>query len=102
MDRRQREDVEEEEEEEEEEELEELVATPPVVEEVEVDPENWMMLDPNEESEAQRELEEIRKEFREELDFWDTSMVAEYSDEIFAYMAQLEVRRAVFLTLMSY
>ena len=66
--------------------------------EVEEDPDNWMMLDPNEESEAQRELEEIKREFKEELDFWDTSMVAEYSEEIFAYMAQLEVS-PVFLCL---
>ena len=63
-----------------------------MVEEVqEDDPENWMMLDPNEESEAQRELDEIKREFKEELDFWDTSMVAEYSEEIFTYMAELEV-----------
>ena len=55
---------------------------------------DWMMLEPNHESEAQRLLEEIKSEFKEELDFWDTTMVSEYSEEIFAYMAELEVRRS--------
>lgn len=42
--------------------------------------------------EAKQELREIKREFEEQLDYWDTTMVAEYSDEIFEYMAELEVK----------
>lgn len=61
--------------------------------EIAAEADNWMVLDPDEEAEAQLQLEEIKREFKEELDFWDTTMVAEYSDEIFTYMAELEVGR---------
>ncbi|KPV73230.1 uncharacterized protein RHOBADRAFT_4414, partial [Rhodotorula graminis WP1] len=35
-------------------------------------------------------LEVLKREFKEEVDWWDISMVAEYSDEIFKYMSELE------------
>ncbi|KAG4301946.1 hypothetical protein PCK1_001922 [Pneumocystis canis] len=38
------------------------------------------------------ELKRIRKEFVEQIDEWDTTMAHEYSDEIFAYMRELEVK----------
>ncbi|KTW29645.1 hypothetical protein T552_00853 [Pneumocystis carinii B80] len=38
------------------------------------------------------ELKRIRKEFVEQIDEWDTTMAHEYSDEIFAYMHELEVK----------
>jgi hypothetical protein len=57
--------------------------------------ENWTMM-AFEDAEEQRQIvERIQQEFKEELDYWDTTMVAEYSEEIFAYMAELEVRRRV-------
>jgi hypothetical protein len=53
---------------------------------------DWMILDPDVEEQAKAELDAIRAEFKEELDFADTTMVAEYADEIFDYMGELEVR----------
>ncbi|PPQ69161.1 hypothetical protein CVT26_003535 [Gymnopilus dilepis] len=38
----------------------------------------------------QRELQAIRERFEDEVDMHDTTMVSEYSDEIFEYMADLE------------
>lgn len=57
-----------------------------------MDPDNWLIMDPVEEAECRRMVAEIQKDFDDELDFWDSTMVAEYSDEIFAYMAAMEVR----------
>jgi hypothetical protein len=53
--------------------------------------ENWMMLPAEEEMECHQVIEAIKRDFQEELDFWDATMVAEYSEEIFKYMEQLEV-----------
>ena len=39
----------------------------------------------------QREIQAIRERFEDEVDMHDTTMVSEYSDEIFEYMADLEV-----------
>lgn len=61
-----------------------------IVDDLEVDTDNWMMsIEDDEESRAI--LEVIKKEFDEQLDFWDTTMVAEYAGEIFEYMSELEV-----------
>ncbi|KTW30105.1 uncharacterized protein T551_02049 [Pneumocystis jirovecii RU7] len=38
------------------------------------------------------ELKRIRKEFIEKVDEWDITMAHEYSDEIFAYMRELEIK----------
>lgn len=38
------------------------------------------------------EIKQAKEHFSEELDYWDTSMVAEYADDIFEYMGDLEVR----------
>ncbi|PLW08476.1 hypothetical protein PCANC_06701 [Puccinia coronata f. sp. avenae] len=51
---------------------------------------NWMMLPGEEESECRQIIEEIRRDFQEELDYWDATMVAEYSEDIFKYMEDLE------------
>lgn len=57
-----------------------------------VDPDDWLAnVEEEEEEENEKVLEMIRKEFDEQLDFWDTTMVAEYSEEIFEYMGELEV-----------
>lgn len=58
-----------------------------------MDPDDWVTnVDEDEEGENERLLEMVKKEFDEQLDFWDTTMVAEYSEEIFDYMSELEVR----------
>lgn len=62
--------------------------------EMQVDPDDWLLqlCDEDEAVESERLIEEIKREFKEEIDYFDISMVAEYSDEIFEYMAELEVR----------
>jgi len=70
------------------------ITTPTTEEEVvyeEDEADNWLMINPKDEAESVKIIEEIKKEFKEELDFWDTTMVAEYAEEIFTYMAELEV-----------
>ncbi|GAA5993901.1 hypothetical protein JCM5350_000116 [Sporobolomyces pararoseus] len=59
---------------------------------VEIDPENWMadLVDEEDAINSELLLQQVKREFKEEQDFWDISMVAEYSDEIFAYMSRLE------------
>lgn len=55
------------------------------------DPDDWVNnVEEEDEVENERVLEMIKKEFDEQLDFWDTTMVAEYSEEIFEYMGELE------------
>lgn len=55
------------------------------------DPEDWVNnVEEEDEVENERILEEIKQEFDEQLDYWDTTMVAEYSEEIFEYMGELE------------
>ncbi|KNE87875.1 hypothetical protein PSTG_18733, partial [Puccinia striiformis f. sp. tritici PST-78] len=49
------------------------------------------MLPAEEELECTQIIAAIRRDFQEELDFWDATMVAEYSEEIFKYMEELEV-----------
>lgn len=53
---------------------------------------NWLVLGSEEEAECKAVIETIKRDFQEELDYWDTTMVAEYSEEIFKYMEELEVR----------
>lgn len=55
------------------------------------DDDDWMRTSIEEEQENERVLEILREEFDEQLDIGDTTMVAEYSEEIFEYMADLEV-----------
>ena len=45
------------------------------------DPDNWLVLQSAARREARSRLEQVRGEFTEDLDFWDTTMVAEYADE---------------------
>jgi len=56
------------------------------------DPEDWLVavFEGTEAEESAMIKAEIKKEFDEQLDFWDTTMVAEYAEEIFEYMGQLE------------
>ena len=57
-----------------------------------IDLEDWTMGADEDEEESQALLEDVKREFDEQLDFWDTTMVAEYAGEIFEYMTELEVR----------
>ncbi|GAA5834486.1 hypothetical protein JCM11251_007020 [Rhodosporidiobolus azoricus] len=57
-----------------------------------VDPDDWIaqLCDEQEAEESERLLEDVKREFQEQVDYWDISMVAEYSEEIFTYMSKLE------------
>ena len=61
-------------------------------EDVVVDLEDWTLGADEDEEESQQLLVDIKRDFDEQLDFWDTTMVAEYAPEIFEYMTELEVR----------
>jgi hypothetical protein len=39
-----------------------------------------------------REVDAVREVFEDEVDMYDTTMVSEYSEDIFDYMCELEVR----------
>lgn len=58
-----------------------------------VDPDDWLMqlCDPEEAEDSEQLIAEIKREFQEEIDYQDISMVAEYSDDVFKYMSELEV-----------
>lgn len=56
------------------------------------DPEDWTRMTLEEMEENVLVLDKIRETFEDDVDLFDTTMVAEYSDEIFAYMEELEVR----------
>ena len=59
------------------------------------DPEDWIAANGLAEvREKGRILHGVADDFEEHLDYYDTTMVAEYSEEIFAYMSQLEVSRS--------
>lgn len=64
--------------------------------EMDMDDDDWMRCSVEEDQESERILEALRNEFDEQLDIGDTTMVAEYSEEIFEYMADLEVRFLIF------
>ncbi|KAG8785718.1 hypothetical protein FRC15_000803 [Serendipita sp. 397] len=51
---------------------------------------DWLYAPPEKRSEYRRELERVAREFHDEAEFDDPTMVAEYAEEIFAYMAKLE------------
>lgn len=52
----------------------------------------WPDVDTERAQRQRREVDTIREVFEDEVDMYDTTMVSEYSEEIFAYMSQLEVR----------
>ncbi|GAA5883083.1 hypothetical protein JCM3774_000573 [Rhodotorula dairenensis] len=57
-----------------------------------VDPDDWLMqlCDPEEAEDSELLIAEIKREFQEEIDYQDISMVAEYSEDVFKYMGELE------------
>ena len=54
------------------------------------DMDDWLRLDEAEAREADQHVAWVRSNFRDDVDLLDTTMVAEYADEIFAHMEELE------------
>ena len=52
-------------------------------------------LSPEDERKALMTLQRVRETFEDDVDELDTTMVAEYAEDIFAYMSRLEVGRRV-------
>ncbi|CED84043.1 cyclin-dependent protein kinase regulator [Phaffia rhodozyma] len=57
-----------------------------------VDEDDWVRADEAKDEQARLEIEQLRQEFSDEVDVFDTTMVAEYADDIFAYMEELELK----------
>lgn len=55
-------------------------------------PRVWPDVDTERAVKHYREIAEIQETFEDEIDYLDTTMVSEYSEEIFKYMNDLEVR----------
>ncbi|WWD18971.1 hypothetical protein CI109_103428 [Kwoniella shandongensis] len=56
----------------------------------EEDEEDWLRMPEEEMVRAQEQLDMIRATFKDEVEMFDTTMVAEYADEIFGHMEELE------------
>lgn len=57
----------------------------------EYDDEDWLRMSEEDIQLCREELDLVRESFDDEIDFFDTTMVAEYAEEIFSHMEQLEV-----------
>lgn len=57
----------------------------------EFDDEDWLRMSPEEELAARQELMAVKDTFQDDIDMFDTTMVAEYADEIFAHMEEMEL-----------
>lgn len=53
--------------------------------------EDWTALSPGAVNEAEMQLDMVRSTFQDEVDEFDTTMVAEYADDIFAHMEAMEL-----------
>lgn len=60
-------------------------------EELEYDDDDWMRMSEEEALMCRAELDDVQATFQDEIDLYDTTMVAEYADEIFGHMERLEV-----------
>ncbi|OCF40839.1 cyclin [Kwoniella heveanensis CBS 569] len=56
----------------------------------EEDEEDWLRMTEEDAYRAQEQLDMIRATFKDDIDMFDTTMVAEYADELFAHMENLE------------
>jgi hypothetical protein len=56
------------------------------------DEDDWLALSEDQQLEVEHQLAHVRETFDDEVDMFDTTMVAEYADDIFFYMSDLEVR----------
>lgn len=70
----------------------ELPPSPTPEPEAEDVPRWWTEASPESEARYASEIAAIRQSFKDEIDEWDPSMVSEYSDEIFDYMGELELK----------
>ena len=59
-------------------------------EEEEEDDEDWLRTTEEEQLAAQEALQMVRSTFKDDVDMFDTTMVAEYAEEIFGHMEALE------------
>lgn len=57
----------------------------------EEDDDNWLRMSEEETARAEQELALVRSTFQDDVDMFDTTMVAEYADDIFSHMGYLEV-----------
>lgn len=55
------------------------------------DEEDWLRMSAEEELAARQELMAVKDTFQDDIDMFDTTMVAEYADEIFAHMEEMEL-----------
>lgn len=60
-------------------------------EEEEEDEEDWLRMSDEEVIRCREELEAVQSTFYDEVDMMDTTMVAEYADEIFGHMEEMEI-----------
>jgi G2/mitotic-specific cyclin 1/2 len=60
-------------------------------EEFDVEEEDWTLQSADEAALSQAEIYEVRRIFQDDIDEFDTTMVAEYADEIFHHMEVMEV-----------
>ncbi|OWZ42086.1 cyclin [Cryptococcus neoformans c45] len=56
----------------------------------EEDEEDWLRMSEEEMVKAQEQLDVVQATFKDDVDMFDTTMVAEYADEIFEHMERLE------------
>lgn len=59
-------------------------------EEEDEDEDDWLRMSEEAAVAAEQELAMVRSAFKDDVDMFDTTMVAEYADEIFAHMERLE------------
>lgn len=74
-----------------EDELMEDVTSEEEEEEEEEDEDDWLRMSDEEVNTCAFELERVQSTFQDEVDMFDTTMVAEYADDIFAHMEELEL-----------
>lgn len=58
--------------------------------EYEDDDDDWVKMTQEEKLRAEDELSLVKSTFQDDIDFFDTTMVAEYADEIFQHMEHME------------
>ena len=59
--------------------------------EEEEDEEDWLRMSEDEAQRVEEQLATIRSTFKDDVDMFDTTMVAEYADDIFKHMEELEL-----------
>jgi hypothetical protein len=60
-------------------------------EEEEEDEDDWLRMSEEDMLQAVDQLDAIRANFKDDVDMFDTTMVAEYAEDIFKHMEELEV-----------